>query len=425
MKLLDLRLLQPLRRRDFALLTVGSTISFLGDGFFYVALAWQAYKLSNVPTALSLVGLAWSLPTILFLLAGGVVGDRFDRRRVMAGADLLRAIALGLIGALSITGLLRLWQFFLIMPFVGTGDAFFNPASSAIIPDLLPDEELAQANALRGVTRPLTFSLLGPALGGLLVGLAGPGPAFLIDAASFTVSAVTVSAIATQPLQHTVERGLRTSFRDVAEGFAFVRANPWCWATLAAACLSLLTFWGPMQVILPFLVKNDLHSGAQGLGLVFAIGGVGSILVSIIVGQRDLPRRQVTVMYLTWAFGMGFAVVYGIMNALWQALAASLVINALFALGEIIWVTMMQRLVPGDLLSRVSSLDWLVSTGLVPLSYALTGPAAAVFGARLTIAGGGLLSTALFLVFLLIPGVRRPEQDQLAPPPYPALSVED
>jgi len=86
-----IRILQPLRQRDYALLTAGSSISLLGDGFFFVALAWQVYEISNVPTALSLVGLAWTLPLVLFVLLGGVFSDRYDRRWLMVGADLVRA----------------------------------------------------------------------------------------------------------------------------------------------------------------------------------------------------------------------------------------------------------------------------------------------------------------------------------------------
>jgi MFS family permease len=110
MRLTRPRLFEPLRQRDFALLTAGWTVSFLGDGFFSVALAWQVYKLSNTPTALSLVSIAWSLPTICLLLVGGVVGDRLDRRRVMATSDLLRAASIGAVGVLSVSDRLQLWH---------------------------------------------------------------------------------------------------------------------------------------------------------------------------------------------------------------------------------------------------------------------------------------------------------------------------
>ncbi|MGH2488545.1 MAG: MFS transporter, partial [Candidatus Limnocylindria bacterium] len=103
------RLFEPLVERDFALLTAGAFISLLGDGFFYVALAWQVYEISNVPTALSVVGLAWTLPLVLFVLIGGVFTDRYDRRWLLIGADIVRAAAIGVMGVLSVTGALELW----------------------------------------------------------------------------------------------------------------------------------------------------------------------------------------------------------------------------------------------------------------------------------------------------------------------------
>lgn len=410
MKLARPRLLDPLRNRDFALLTAGWSGSFLGDGFFYVALAWQVYKLSNTPTALSVVSIAWSLPTVCLLLVGGVAGDRLDRRRVMAASDLLRAVSIGTVGVLSVSGLLQLWQLFVLMPFFGAGDAFFNPAADAIVPDLLPAEELTQANALVGVLRSLMGLLLGPALGGLVVGLAGAGPAFLVDAASFLVSALTVSLIAAHPHVRTVSAGVRQAFEDVRGGLRFVRANAWCWATLAAAAVSLLVFIGPWMVIVPYLIKNALHGGPTGLGLTYAFGGIGSIIMSLALGQHGLPRRSITAMYLGWGVGVAALALFGVMTALWQALLISLLFNALMAVGQLSWMTLMQRLVPSDLLARVSSLDWLISTGFVPISYALTGPSAALFGPRITIAAGGLLGGVVFIAFLFVPGVRDPER---------------
>src|SRR6185436_8745558 len=226
------RLFQPLQRRDFALLTTGSVISLLGDGFFSIALAWQVYEISNVPTALSVVGVAWTLPLIAFLLLGGVFSDRYDRRLMMIGADLVRASAIGLLGILSLTGAIELWHVIVLIAFVGLGDAFFNPATTAIVPDLLPDELLAQANALNGLIRPLTIRLIGPALGGFVVAVSSAGTAFVVDAVSFVVSAVAIAAITRQPTRRIVSHGVRQAIAEVGEGLAFARRTPWLWATL-------------------------------------------------------------------------------------------------------------------------------------------------------------------------------------------------
>jgi DHA3 family tetracycline resistance protein-like MFS transporter len=410
-RLRRLRIFEPLADRDFRLLAIGSVISLVGDGFFYVALAWQVYELSNVPTALSLVGLAWTLPLVLFVVVGGVASDRYDRRRVMISADLLRAATVGAIGVLSVTGVLELWHVIGLIAFVGIGDAFFNPASTAIVPDLLPDERLPQANALNGALRPLTLRLAGPALAGFIVAAVGPGWAFVADGASFLASALAIGMIATR--RHRLDRpasGLRQTFTEVGEGFAFVRANPWCWATLLAAMMSLLVFFGPVEVLLPYIVKNGLNLGPEALGAIFAFGGVGSVLTAISLGQTGLPRKRITFMYAAWSIGVALMAVYGVMTQLWQALVVSLVVHGLFELGQITWTTLLQQLVPRGLLGRVSSLDWMVSTGLVPVSFALTGPIADAFGTEVTMVAAALLGGVLMGALLFVPGVRDPER---------------
>jgi hypothetical protein len=412
-RILRSRLLEPLQERNFALLTAGSVVSLLGDGFFSVALAWQVYEISNVPTALSLVGVAWTLPLVLFVLLGGVFSDRYDRRWMMIGADCVRAAAIGLLGVLSISGVIEIWHVVALIAFVGLGDAFFNPASTAIVPDLLRDEQLPQANALQALVRPLMIRLAGPAIGGFVVAGVGPGAAFLVDASSFVASAIAIALITVRPTRQVVAHGVRQAIAEVGEGLAFVRRNPWCWATLLSAMFSLLVFIGPVQVLLPFLVKNQLGLGPDALGAIFAVGGVGSIAAAVAVGQLGLPRRRITIMYAAWSGGVALFAGYGLMNSLWQAFVIGFGTAALFELGSIIWITLLQTLVPRELLGRVSSLDWLVSTGLVPLSFALTGPVAALLGPGPTMIAGGLVGSLLMGMLLFVPGVRDPERGSL------------
>ena len=414
-RLRAVRIFEPLAERDFSFLTIGSLVSLLGDGFFSVALAWQVYEISNVPTALSVVGVAWTLPLVAFLLLGGVFTDRYDRRWLMIGADLVRAAAIGTLGVLSLAGVVELWHIMGLIAFVGLGDAFFNPASTAIVPDLLPDRLLPQANALNGLIRPLMVRLTGPAVGGFVVALLGPGAAFVVDGGTFIVSAIAIAAIRVRPSRAAVAHGLRQTVAEMGEGLAFVRRTPWLWATLVSAMFSLLVFIGPTQVLLPFLVKNRLDLGPEALGFIFAVSGIGSILAAIAVGQRGLPRRYVTVMYACWSAGVALLAGYGAMNALWQAMLVGFVTAALFEVGQIIWVTMLQALVPRRLLGRVSSLDWMVSTGLVPVSFALTGPVAELLGPGTTMIAAGLLGAVLMGALLFFPGVRDPERRPLVP----------
>jgi DHA3 family tetracycline resistance protein-like MFS transporter len=253
--------------------------------------------------------------------------------------------------------------------------------------------------------------LIGPAAAGFVVAVAGPAPAFAIDAASFLVSAGAVWAIRKRPApRSTASHGLRETMAEVAEGVRFARATPWIWATLVGAMLSLLVFIGPIEVLVPYLVKNRLGLGPEALGVIFAVGGVGSIAMSVLIGVAGLPRRRVTVMYASFALGVAATALYGVMTALWQAVLISFALQASFQLGQVIWTTMLQQLVPRDLLGRVSSLDWLVSTGLVPVSFALTGPVSGALGVEATIIGASLLGSVLMGGLLFWPGVRDPER---------------
>jgi hypothetical protein len=272
---------------------------------------------------------------------------------------------------------------------------------------------LPQANALQGLIRPLAFRLVGPAIGGFVVAALGPGTAFLIDGASFLVSMAFLAAITARPLQARPGASIRRTFTEMKEGLDFVRRTPWLWATLVSAMFSLLLFVGPVQVLLPFLVKNRLGLEADALGLIFAVGGVGSVLAAIAVGQLGLPRLRITVMYVSWAVGVALLAGYGVMSSLWHALLVGFAAAALFEIGAIIWVTLLQQLVPRNLLGRVSSLDWLVSIGLVPVSFALTGPVAAAIGPNTTMIGAGLIGAFFMGTLLFLPGVRDPERQPL------------
>jgi len=383
------------------------TISLIGDGIFLIAIAWESYSLWNAPAALSIVGIGMTIPTIAFLLIGGVVSDRRDRRLVMAWADGLRAVAVAVLATLVLMGALRFWELVVLVAVYGVGTAFFMPAFEAILPELLPKSDLPAANALDQFVRPIAMRLIGPVAGGALVA-ASAGLAFAIDAASFAACLV---AVLVMPRRAGWNVEVQTSsVAALKEGLRFVRQRVWLWGTLLSAAISYLVFLGPAEVLLPYLVKNELHASAGTLGLVLAAGGVGALGGAAFMGHRGHPRRDVTVMYMTWTIATLAIAGYGIANAAWELMLVCLVFNALEAAGTIVWATIKQHHVPGSMLGRVSSLDWLISIGLLPLSFALTAPVAAVFGARATLVGAAALGAAVTLGGFFLPGMRAIER---------------
>jgi MFS family permease len=397
-------LLLPLANRNFRLLWTGMTVSLMGDGMFLVAIAWQVYQLSNAPAALSIVGIAMTAPHIAFLLLGGAITDRVERRRVMLLADVGRGMAIGVLALLCLRGAVTLGEIYVLVAIYAVGTAFFGPAFDSIVPDILAGDSLAQANSLDQFIRPLSQRLMGPALGGWLIAVGGAGTAFAVDAATFAFS--TGCLLVMRPCTNHKTRNHLSIVSDIKTGLSFVRAHVWLWGTFLAAAFTYLLFMGPAEVLLPFIVKNPLHGSASDLGYVFAAGGIGALGAALIIGQRGLPRRQITSMYLCWALATLAVAGYGLANTSWQVMAASFVFNALETAGTIIWATTKQRLVPSALLGRVSSLDWLISIGLLPLSFGLTGPVAAAIGARATLVGAGVLGAVVTISALLLPGMR-------------------
>ncbi len=386
------------------------TVSLVGDGITMIALAWQAYEISNLPTAFSVVGFSMTLPQVVLLLVGGALSDRFERRKVMVAADVVRLAAVVALGLLSLTGRLEIWHMMVVAAFYGAGTAFFGPAFDAIVPDLVPSEELTRANALDQFVRPAAFRMVGPAIGGWLIAAfgGGAGEAFLLDGATFAVSIVCLLRIRGAP--GTPVEPTASILTDIKEGFRYVRTQPWLWGTFLAATLAYLVFWGPADSLLPFVVKEDMGRSARDLGFILALGGVGAMSAAVVMGSREIPRRHMTFMYLVWTASTLMVAGYGIATLPWQAMAFCFAFNALESAGLIVWITTKQRLVPGRLLGRVSSFDWFISIGLVPVSYALTGPVAEAIGARPTLVGAGLIGGAITLAFLFLPGMRDVER---------------
>ena len=408
--------LRPLKIRDFALLWTGLSVSLLGDGIYFVAIAWQVYELSNAPTALSIVGLAWAIPAVIFMLVGGVLSDRFERRKVMIASDLIRGAAVTGIGVLSLTGALELWHVVALVAVWGIGESLFGPALGALVPDIVPGEQIVQANSLDMLMRPLGAQLAGPALGGILVDTVGLGTAFLLDAGSFAVSAACLLAMSPRPLER-AGAARASAVAEIAEGFRFVRSQTWLWGTLVAASAFLLVFYGPWEVLVPYVVKNDLGGDAGDVGLVYASAGLGAILAALVMGQRALPRRHITVMYASWTAGALLLAAYGLATNLWQAMVAGLFRGMGSTCGMIIWMTLIQTRVPRHLLGRVTSVDWFMSLGLLPISFALTGPIAEAVGAQETLIGAGVCGAAITAAFLFLPGMRDTEREAVAPAP--------
>jgi DHA3 family tetracycline resistance protein-like MFS transporter len=361
---------------------------------------------------MSFVGIAFVLPQVLLLLVGGVLSDRFERRRLMMASDVLRALSIGAMGLLTVTGNLRLWELVALVVVYGIGDALFAPAFGAIVPEIVPPDLLLQANSLDQFVRP-AVRLLGPALGGGLVAGVGAGWAFLGDAATFGCSTAALLLMARRP--HPAEQERRSVGREIVEGYRYARSKTWLWGTLLVASVGNVG-GAATYVLVPYVVKNVMHSSAGVLGLVFSTGAVGALLASLALGQLGLPRRHIVLMLGSWGIGGYLVLGWALAQAPWQGMLVAFGVGAAMTLGQVVWGTLMHTLVPRELLGRVTSFDWMISISLMPAFYALVGPLAQAVGVRAAFVVAGLLAgTSPFAFLLLLPGIRATEQDGTIP----------
>ncbi|MEV4419098.1 MFS transporter [Patulibacter sp. NPDC049589] len=413
-----MRALRPLRHRDLRLLWAGLAISLVGDGLWLVALAWQVIELGGGPVQLSLVATLFAVGLVSCVLIGGVVADRLPRRRVMLLADVVRGVVTLTLGVLAVSGALELWHLAVGGLLIGSAEAFFLPSFVALVPQLVPADELLAANGLEGVIRPLALQAAGPALGGLLVAAASPGAAMLANAGTYAASVAFLLAMGSVPLPPREAAGdaavgVRAVVAEMAEGARYVRVHRWLWGTLLFATITILFLLGPIEVLLPFAVRDQTGGGSSEYGLLLAAYGVSSALGALLVSSRPLPRRYLTAMLLMWGFGSLPLVLIGFLDVLWAMVLVLVVVGLVDAGGQVIWGTLLQRRVPARLQGRVASLDWFVSLGLMPVSMALAGPAGSLFGVAAVFVATGVVAAGAALVVLF--GLRL-RQDEAAHP---------
>ena len=415
-----IRFTRALSSRPFALLWAGQTISALGDGAYFTALAWEVLLLTGSAGAMGLVLIASSTPRLIFLLIGGVTADRVSRRAVMLCSDAGRALAVLAIAILGWANVLQLWHLVALALLFGLVSAFFMPAYQSIPPQLLEGELLNSANALTGLSRQVGL-LLGPGIGAALVAASNPASAFAFDGLTFVVSALCLLLLrlpeharsAPKPPDSAGKRrGLGGVLADAREGVAYITGSTWLWVIIAVASVQNVGSSG-FAVSLPKLVKVTFHQGVWLLGAIGIATAAGTIAGTLIVGQAPRLHRRGLLACLGLLSSFIAYTLFGVPFA--RAIEPPIVVAAAvifgFGLGafDIIWVTTLQELVPADKLGRVFSVDMLGSFALMPLGYAIIGALTDRVGPGMVFLAGGAINIALTLVALAVPGVRRLE----------------
>jgi MFS family permease len=386
-----------------------------------VALTFAVLKLGNTTDLGIVLGSQWG-GRVLFLVAGGVWADRLPRQLVMMAADLVCALVQGLIAAAFFTDSVRIWELAAASAIFGCASAFFNPASTGLVPRIVSAARLQEANALLGLTRGVT-EVGGPAVSGLIVSTLGFGVVFALDAASFIASFV---CLARMRLPRLIERQERESMLfDAREGLRLVRERRWMVAGLSSDILFNFVL-AALFVPGPVVVKQHF-AGARDWGLVLTGGAVGGLIGSAIA-LRYKPERPLFVGY-----ALGFATVLQLLAlAVPVPLAALIVGGGLVFCGITIlntyWTTLEQQHVRAEALSRVDSLSWLASLIVLPIGLVVVGPIAAAIGVRGALLAAAALAALAVVSVLSVRDVRelrRVKQPRSELPAATAISSGD
>ena len=394
------RILGALNEREFRLLYLARAFSLFGDGLLPVALPFAVLSIDRSATGLGFVLASRSISLVIFLLIAGVVADRIPRKRVMIASDLVRFVAEVAMATLLIAGVATLPELIGLVFIYGLGDAFFRPTSTGFVPETISRPRLQQANALISLTSS-SFSVLGPVVAGVLVVTVGPGWALAVDAATFLVSALFVLQIR---VVRTVRVEAASFLRELAEGWRIFRSRTWLWVDGVYSALGSFAVLAPFFALGPIVAARSL-GGAPAWATIVAAFGLGSILGGVAL-LRFRPSRPLLA-------GVPPLVLLGVPPLLLAGPAPAVVIAAA-AIGagfgliffNTLFETTVQQHIPAESLSRVSSIDWVMSGGLQPFGFALAGSAAAAFGLRATLIAAFIWIVMSTAAVLAIPSVR-------------------
>jgi MFS family permease len=348
-----------LRHRDFNLYWFGVVFSQIGTRGTVAANLYQVYLLSRSTTITGMVGLAQAVSLLVLSPLGGAYADRLDRRRLLQATQLLALVVAGALTVLTEAGRATTVEVLASVLLTTAAGTFDQPARQALIPAMVPREELPQAFALLNPSRELAV-LLGPALAGLLIAAHGPGLMYAVDAATYAVLVVVLGFIRTPRLVPEARR--RSVWRDIVDGAAFVKGRPVVWLMMSLDLSA--TLFGAYRVVLPALALTVLHAGPTGYGLLSAAPSAGALIATYPVFRVMARSTSLGKVVLAASAGYGVATLALAQSpGLALALAAGLLIGAFDALATTIRLAAVQLETPDTMRGRVSAIYQMASRG--------------------------------------------------------------
>jgi MFS family permease len=390
-----------LRSRNFRLLVASSFVSLAGSAVSFVAIPFAVLRIGGSASDVGYVATAGLIPLLAFLLLGGVVADRLPRHQVMFAANALQALAQGGSAALILAGHARVWQLAVLAAAGGVGFGFYYPAEQGLLPQTVLADQRAQANAFERTSRNAA-GIGGAALGGLLVGLAGPGWGLAIDAASFAGAACLRLGMRFPSLPPVAAPSV---LHDLREGWHEFASRRWLWITVVQFAVLIAVSSAVINVLGP-LVAHSRLDGARSWGFIAAASMAGAVAGGLVMIKFRPRRILVAAMASVPAFSLLLFALAVPLAVPFDVVAAA-VGGAGVEVFTVSWATALQQEIPAEKLSRVSSYDALGNFALAPVGTALAGPLASALGTSGVLAGGGALVVLLPVLVLLVPEVRQ------------------
>ena len=409
--------LRPFQIGQYRLLTGSVTMSLFAAGAWMIALVWQVIAMGGGPPEVSVVSAAAAGGMLATALLGGVMADRIPQLRIMITVAAVRTGAVALTAFLAVSGWLDLWHLVVVALVGGLGNGFTYPAYSALLPSILPAKDLMAANGVEGMLRPTIMQAVGPAAASAVIAASSPAAALVVVAVFEVASLAFLVVMRPVPLRRDrsaeTAHPVRAALVDMKDGFVYMGRTPWLLATLLFASVLILLIMGPIDVLIPFVVKDRAGGGPSDHALVMAAFGIGGAIGSLGMASFRMPRRYLTVMNLFWGVGCLPLVVVGVATNVALIAAAVFVVGICFSAPMVIWGTLLQRRVPPEMLGRVSSLDFFVSLVFMPLSMAIAGPVSTGIGLGTTFLVAGMLPAVIAVLAIVLAKMSR---DELAHP---------
>ena len=360
-------------------------------------------ELTGSALAVGTFSILYRIPYLVFQIIGGVYADRFDRRRILLFTDMVQGLVTLIFAWLVLTGNVQIWQVYCLAVVFGVAEAFFSPAFSALLPTLVPKEDLVSANALNSVTRQL-IGIVGPALGGFLVASVGSGWVALFDSISFFIGALGVWLIRLPQVERKLDKS--SFFTDLLDGLKYLKAHRVILVLTVLASLANFVS-APFGMLLPIFAKEILGVGAYGFGLMETGLSLGALGGALLIGSIGTIRRRGLYLMGMLAINGFLLAVFAFSKGLVMAVGLLIAFGLANAMLNVVVMALLQEVIVPEFRGRVFAILVLIAAGLQPIAIGLGGSLADLFGVVQVIAVGGLLTIVVALAGLFLPDIRR------------------